>query len=170
MQDVMTIAADLERLVRTHNRGLQAYLRLLGADPAEAEDLAQETFLAALARAREDAVDGAWLRGAARKLRLAGLRRDRRRREILRCDAADVLWERLALDREDALDGYLEALAGCLEELAPRTRAMLDRHYRGGQSGPEIAAELGLTPGGVNVAMHRARAALHGCIERRVAR
>lgn len=166
----MSIDSDPETFIRAHQRGLQGYLRLLGATATEAEDLAQEAFLAALAKGRAGAADAAWLRGAARKLWLARVRRERRRSEILRCDAADVLWERLALDREDGVDDYLDALSQCLEELAPRARSMIDRHYRGGESGPEIARALGLTAAAVNVAMHRARAGLHVCIERRVAR
>ena len=170
MLDVKSIESVYATFVRRHQAALQVYLRLIGADASVAEDLAQEAFLAALSRWDEVAPDGAWLRGAARKLWLERLRGEKRRREILRCDAAETLWSRLALDREDGLDDYLDALDRCLESLPSRTREMLDRHYRDGASGDEVAAALGMTTSAVHVAMHRARSGLHACIERRTER
>lgn len=170
MLDVKSIESVFATFVRRHQGALQVYLQLLGADRTIAEDLAQEAFLAAFARWEEVSPDGAWLRGAARKLWLERVRREERRREILRCDAAESLWTRLAADREDGLDDYLEALDRCLESLPSRTRELLDRHYRDGESGEDVAAALGMTASAIHVAMHRARKGLHVCVERRIAR
>ena len=65
---------ELEALVLAHQAELYRYVRYLGAgDPNAAEDLVQETFLAAFKSqnapaASESARHAAWLRGIARNL------------------------------------------------------------------------------------------------------
>ncbi|MBK8979799.1 MAG: hypothetical protein IPM29_28205 [Planctomycetes bacterium] len=61
--------SDLERLLLAHMAPLWRYLRCLGCQPAEADDLAQETFVAALAHGVERlprARARGWLRTVAR--------------------------------------------------------------------------------------------------------
>ena len=69
-----------EVLIRQHQAGVWRYLRFLGAAPALADDLTQETFLEILRRAPVDrgaAALGGWLRATARNLFLAQRRRGR---------------------------------------------------------------------------------------------
>ena len=59
---------ELETLIRAHQAELYRYLRYLGADPASAEDLVQDTFLATF-QSEADLEAGvpaaaAWLRGS----------------------------------------------------------------------------------------------------------
>ena len=44
----LTVPMDAKALIESHQAELWRYLRYLGCDAAEAEDLTQETFLAAL--------------------------------------------------------------------------------------------------------------------------
>jgi DNA-directed RNA polymerase specialized sigma24 family protein len=84
---------DLAGLVAAHQRGLWRYLRALGAAPVLADDLLQETFVAAWRRGLRDARDtAALLRGIARHLWLRSRRALQRRRETAIADAASALW------------------------------------------------------------------------------
>src|SRR5690606_8676992 len=63
--------AAFAELVERHSRGVLVFLTVRMSNPAEAEDLAQETFLIAwrkLAAFDPDAPFGPWLRGIARHL------------------------------------------------------------------------------------------------------
>ena len=105
------------------------------AGPAEADDLAQEVFLAAwrgLANLREQQHVGAWLAGIARNHAARHFQRRRPAAEVL-----DVL--------RSLPETYAETLAMRLVE---------------GLTGPEIAAATGLTPGSVRVNLSRGMALL----------
>jgi RNA polymerase sigma-70 factor (ECF subfamily) len=59
---------DPVRLIETYQAGVWRYLRALGCDAAQAEDLTQDTFLAVLQRPFQDinpAATAAYLRAAA---------------------------------------------------------------------------------------------------------
>lgn len=45
---------DPERLIEAHQAGIWRYLRALGCDASQAEDLTQETFLAVLQKPFQD--------------------------------------------------------------------------------------------------------------------
>jgi len=139
------------------------YLRALGADANEADDLAQETMLAACRR--EEQPGTALQLGIARNLWLRSRRFWQRRREREIALAVDELWQRTAAD-----DGGEELLAGlrdCLDALQPRARQALDLHYRDGLPWSEVSARIGLLPNGTKTLAQRARQALRACIERR---
>ncbi|MCK5942779.1 MAG: RNA polymerase sigma factor [Planctomycetes bacterium] len=142
------------------------YLRALGASAAEADDLAQETMLAAC-RGGPGAADDerAFLLGIARNQWLRSRRWWRRRREREIAAAVDELWAETA--DHDSGDELVDRLRGCLDELQPRARAALDLHYRDGLGWTAIASRVGLKPNGVKTLAQRARRALRDCIERR---
>ena len=77
-----TIQARLTpaELVRRHQAAVWRYLRFLGCDPAQADDLTQETFLAVLEKPFEqrcDTATAAYLRTVARNRFLAVMRKER---------------------------------------------------------------------------------------------
>ncbi len=160
---------DLAALVRQHQAPLWRYLRLLGADPAEADDLVQETFVQfALRPAGKAAVVdlAAFLRGTARHLLLHS-----RRRAARQVPARDWV---LAVDelaaRPDAFaDQRLTALRACLDALTGRARQAVEWHHLEGVAYPELAARLQLGAEGVKSLLARARQLLRDCIERRTA-
>ena len=137
------------------------YLRALGASAAEADDLAQETMLAALRRAEAPAQ--ALLLGIAKHQWLRSRRFWQRRREREVAAAVDELWQRSAADGGDEL---LDRLRECLARLQPRAREALELHYRDGLAWPEVAARVGLLPNGIKTLAQRSRQALRTCIER----
>lgn len=142
------------------------YLRALGASAHEADDLAQETMLAAHHDAQRDVADvRAFALGIARNQWLRSRRWWRRRREREVAAAVDQLWAETA-DR-DGGDELVDRLRGCLEQLQPRSRQALDLHYRDGLDWHAVAGRVGLKPNGVKTLAQRARRALRDCIERR---
>lgn len=153
-------------LVRRHQADLWRYLRFLGCDGAQAEDLVQETFLAVWRKPfqqRGDRSTAAYLRTVARNLFLMAVRRKRARPAFRRLEEADAAWDQHA---GNGSQPYREALQGCLRRLSERARRVLDLFYRDRQSRGQIAAELGMKPDGVKTMMRRTRDALRTCIER----
>jgi RNA polymerase sigma-70 factor, ECF subfamily len=157
---------ELAELVRTHQAGVWRYLRFLGADESQADDLAQETFLAAWAKPfveHSPAATRAYLRTIARNLYLMALRKQRRQPTLERLEAADDVWRRLTRDDDD----WLDDLRDCLEALTDRARQAIDLCYRDGCSRSEIGRALGLSEDGVKSLLRRSRETLRSCIERK---
>jgi RNA polymerase sigma-70 factor (ECF subfamily) len=133
-----------------------ASLRIL-SDPADAEDVTQDTFLAALDRMstyRPDQALSPWLRAIARN-RAIDLVRRRARAPKPEPPAAAESVEALALDRLEA-----ERIRTAMRRLPARERALLALRYWEDQPVEVIARALGMTDGAVRVALLRARRAL----------
>lgn len=149
---------------------MRRYLRALGASRDEADDLTQETLLAAMALLtapqRQIRDETAFVLGIARHQWLRSRRWWHRRRERQIADAVDDLWQRTTA--HDGGDARLAALRACLDELQPRARQALELHYRDGLAWRDVAAQVDLRPNGVKTLAQRARTALRSCIERRV--
>ena len=167
----MTRPFDAIEIVRAHQATIWRYLRFLGCDPAEADDLTQETFLAVLRRPFDDqdrAATSAYLRQVARNLFLKSLRRSATRPAEVELEQADLVFAEF--DREDGGTEYLDALRRCLGTLGDRVRRVLDLRYRDGLSRSQLAAAMGLSEDGIKSLMARSREALRLCIERRIER
>jgi RNA polymerase sigma-70 factor (ECF subfamily) len=148
---------------------LWRYLRALGADAAEADDLAQEAMLVAHQRALQPAagdasVQAAFVRGVARNLWLRSRRWWHRRREREVAIAVDELWDATAA--HDGGDELLARLRDCLGALQPRVRRALELHYHDGLGWRAIAAALAMKANGVKTLLQRARQTLRKCLER----
>ncbi|HEX2475939.1 MAG TPA: sigma-70 family RNA polymerase sigma factor [Lacipirellulaceae bacterium] len=163
-------AFDLSRLVQEHQAGIWRYVRFLGAERAEADDIAQETFLA-VARAafveRDERQTAGYLRVVARNQLLALRRRQRREISTVELEAADSVWA-AAAGADGSLNGYLEALRECLAGLEGRSRQAIDLHYRDGAGRETIAVALDMKPDGVKTLLRRTRQVLRVCIERKL--
>lgn len=156
--------AALARLVTLYGPGLTRFADQALRQPAEAEDVAQEVFLRAWARAADyDPARGAvstWLYRIA--LRLC---QDRNRRHALR----RFLGLEAAPEPPDEAPGTEAALAArqalarttaAIRALPARQRQAILLRAVGEQSTAEIAALLGITPGAAEQLLVRARAAL----------
>ncbi len=136
------------------------YGHILGlvGDPAQAEDLTQDTFLKAykvLPGAHEGAV-GAWLYRIATNAARDALRRRRR-----------LAWLPFGPDDDERLPAPVGDLATCLAtreavrhalaQLTPSQRACLLLRARDGLSIDEIARALGLSTGNVKMTLYRAK-------------
>ena len=162
----MAAAVDLEALVRRHQLDLWRYLRTLGAPPAQAEDLLQDTFLVAfrkLADDRDAKAVAAFLRRTGKHL-LLRRRRDEGRRVELLVELADRLWQR---DCGDDGGPWLDALRACLRELDGRPRQVVELFYRDGLDRGATAAAMGMKENGIKTLLQRVRALLRACVERR---
>ncbi|MCK5942837.1 MAG: sigma-70 family RNA polymerase sigma factor [Planctomycetes bacterium] len=153
--------------VERHQRGLWRYLRALGAGPAQAEDLLQDSLLVALDRfdigGSGDGEAAAFLRRTARYLWLRN-RRDHRRREQRTADALEARWN-LRADDDDG-SRWIEALRGCVAQLEGRGREVVRRFYEEGQARADVARDLGMKENGVKTLLQRVRASLRACVER----
>jgi RNA polymerase sigma-70 factor, ECF subfamily len=161
---------EVAALVRTHQAGVWRYLRYLGCEPAEADDLTQETFLGVLRdgfEVRSPAETAGYLRAVARNRLLMLRQKQRRAPPTVELEAAEVVWARVA--GEDGLNGYLAALRECLEKAVnPRVRQALELQYRDRASRAEIAAKLEMAVEGVKTLLRRAKSVLRDCVERRL--
>ncbi|HYW78416.1 MAG TPA: sigma-70 family RNA polymerase sigma factor [Thermoguttaceae bacterium] len=162
--------AEMAALVRAHQAGVWRYLRFLGCDPAEADDLTQEAFLVVLRgefEVRSPAQTAAYLRTVARNRLLMDRRKQRSRPEVVDLEAAEAVWAEVAGD--DGMDGYLAALGECLQKaVSPRVRRALELQYRDKAARAEIATQLDLAVEGVKTLLRRARTALRECVQRRL--
>jgi RNA polymerase sigma factor (sigma-70 family) len=127
-------------LVRRHGSAVRGLLRRMGADPALADDLAQDSFLAAfeqIADFRGEGTFQAWVKRIAARLYVKRWRRDARldlMAEPPEPDAAPGAGESGAADRID-LDEALRALS-------PPERVCVSLCYGGGLSHVEAALAL----------------------------
>lgn len=141
-------------LVRLETGAVWRTCSRLLRDAGEAEDAVQETFLKAwqaLPRYRAGGKFRGWLLRIAQRVCLDRLR-------------ARKEWSELGVEPSAPAPvlglGDKEEIADALATLPPRERAVIHAKYTLGMSGPEIAAELELTPGNVRVILHRAIGAL----------
>ena len=142
-------------LVRLHQAAVRWCLVRYVRNPATADDLAQEVFLAAhqnMAQCQSAGSLRGWLLGIARNMAIQHIRSESRRRRRERGPLATQLaqWriEQLAQDPEDSLDHEwkLETLRHCVERLAPESRRVLEEHYFRRQTAESIAQRQGRVP------------------------
>jgi RNA polymerase sigma-70 factor (ECF subfamily) len=121
-------------------------VRPLLRDEAQALDVAQEALLK-IGRTLQDPAETvgdpeAWVIAVARNAARDALRRKTRRREVaIEKDIVDERRPEGARLREESLERVAEAL----ETLPSGSRQVLLLKFRDGRSGPEIAAELGVS-------------------------
>jgi RNA polymerase sigma-70 factor (ECF subfamily) len=86
-----------------------------------------------------------------------------RRGERRRADLLATFADRDAIAAPpEVLD--LDRLRDCLEQLPERERTIVALTFYAERDGDSIASELGMKPGNVRVARHRALARLHDCV------
>jgi RNA polymerase sigma factor (sigma-70 family) len=150
-------AEAFSRLVERHQQALRAFLRRACGDWAQADDLAQETFLAAWARIgrlKAGASVRAWLCGIGYNKHLTAVRSAGRER------ARGVAYE---ADREPAADARPEdklALEKAMAELPPEQRACVALCLAADFSHAEAAEALDMPLGTVKSHVSRGRSRL----------
>lgn len=145
------------RLIDRHQAPVRAFLRRLLPEPAEADDLAQETFLAAwtrLGRLRPGASVRAFLCGIAFRKSL-GWRRGR-----ARAAARDARWLETRPRTAPAPSPDRMAVEKAMAELPPDQRAAVALCLAADFSHAEAADALGLPLGTVKSHVTRGRARL----------
>lgn len=147
-------------LIRSHWAPVRRYLRILGADAAAAEDLAQDVFVVALRKGLEDrgVSTAAWLRRTARFLFLD----HSRKRRPISLEIAEEVWEEHGehdVERQ-------RALRACLPLLTERSQTAVRLAYGERQSWAQIGLVLDMQASGIKTLLRRCRATLKECIER----
>ena len=160
---------DPVRLIETYQAGVWRYLRALGCDAAQAEDLTQDTFLAVLQRPFQDinpAATAAYLRKTALNLFISQQRRAGKVTAVEDVEEFDRTWVQWA--GQDDGEALLEALRDCLQGLTGRARMALEMRFRDNSSRDDIAAALAITDHGAKNLMQRAKHQLRECIQKKL--
>lgn len=163
---VVTAEPDITALVKSHQAEVWRFLRFLGCDVAEAEDLAQETFLAILGKPvtlRNSSAIASYLRTVARNLFLKSLRSRKSRPSAHPPDLIESVWADFS--REDGGLSYLEALRTCLAELGERGLSAVQKRYRDGESLETIARTLNMSREGTKTLLRRVKERLKKCVD-----
>jgi RNA polymerase sigma-70 factor (ECF subfamily) len=155
--------ARLERTLITSRKAFLGFLmKRLGNRP-DAEDVLQEFCIRVLARRdqlREAERMDAWLYAVLRSTLNDHFRKAGRARRL---DSAMALEAKSAVVVEDGVEGMdvlCQCIKGLLGELRPADADLIRRIDIDEIQRAEVAADLGLRPGTLNVRLHRARVAL----------
>lgn len=158
---------DPAQLIEDHQTGVWRYLRALGCESNEAEDLTQETFLAVLRKPFEyygRAAAASYLRKVAYHRFISARRKSGKEVATAELERVDESWTRWLTEQQDGSD-VLDVLAECFKHLGDRARWALEMRFRDKLPRIEIAAKLKITEHGAKNLMQRAKQKLRDCIE-----
>lgn len=156
----------LVALITRHQRQIFAYIYTLVPDRHDAEDLLQETSVVICEkfdtfRPGSDfvawACQIAWWRIRYARQKFA------RSKVVFDDDVLEAVAHTAAVMREE-LDARHEALAGCLQKLAPRDRELVLTRYEPGRGVAEAAVRSGRSMDAAYKALNRLRKLLHDCV------
>lgn len=156
-----TSQAAFERLYTLHHANVLRFIRRRVVEPADASDLAANTFLVLWRRFKDapasDVEARFWLLAIARR-QLADHHRANRRRVRMELRLAS---ERVPADGgpDHGLQGLREVLLA-FAELQPCQRELLLLAARDGLSSVELGAQLGCSANAAAIRLHRARSDL----------
>jgi RNA polymerase sigma-70 factor, ECF subfamily len=163
-----------ERLVQIMHTSVRAYLTSFIGDVAVADDLAQDTFLAAYrdrASFAGRSTVSTWLLGIARN-RALGYLRNKLRQEARGAAAWDLAQTEKMVNAltDDVSVGVnhergLSALHNCIDKLAPHSGRLVAEHYFRHRPLVDLAREDGRKESTVRVELLRVRAWLRRCVE-----
>jgi RNA polymerase sigma-70 factor (ECF subfamily) len=154
-------AAAFDRLVRLYTPRLLWFVRTLGVSETAAEDVVQESWLAAwssLNRLRQVASFRGWLYGIARHKSRQYAAKDREsiRSELdIACEAPD----------ETYFDRYLPYLNAALERISIVHREVLALRFLEDLTYQELSRALGVPVGTIKSRLHNAKLALRAALE-----
>ena len=158
---------DPAQLIEDHQTGVWRYLRALGCESNEAEDLTQETFLAVLRKPFEyygKAAAASYLRKVAYHRFISARRRSGREVVTAELERVDESWSKWLSEQQDGGE-ILDVLGECLKHLSERARWALTMRFRDKLPRVEIAKNLKITEHGAKNLMQRAKQKLRECIE-----
>lgn len=158
-----------------HGAEVKYFVLSLLPEPGEAEDVVQEVFLTATAKAH-DFEEGtnfkSWVFAIARFKVLEYLRGKKREPlalsdETMNLLATEAAWQEFVED-EVTEQRTRKALNDCLGALPPKLRKLIQLVYQGGIKPGEAAMEVQWKPEAAYVGLSRARKQLRQCIEKKV--
>lgn len=151
---------------------LVAYLRAMVKDGHLAEDLTQETLIAAqagISKFEEGASFGKWLRGIARKKALMYWRSAKRKPLVVDSrvvEGIDEVFDGIERNEEEGewWQRRRDALHECIAALSGQLKAAIEQVYFNTRSLDEAALALGSTRAAIGQRLTRARKGIHGCV------
>ncbi len=175
---------DPTNWVDRHGDVLYRYALARVAEPAVAEDLVQETFLAALRGAQGfagQAAEQSWLVGILKHKIVDFFRKQAREKPLQKTSDngnhgttdfdSSGWWQDQPASWGDNPGAALEqqefwiVFRGCLGKMPRRLTAAFTLREMEGLSTDEISRDLNVTPGNLGVLLHRARLSLRRCLE-----
>lgn len=165
--DSSDVAWDAESLIAEHQLGVWRYLRAIGCDPALADDLTQDTFVAVLKRPFQNfnhLSTATYLRRVAFHLLVTLRRRQDRMTVTDEMEMLDRDWARWA-GCDTSGNELMDALADCFSRLTERAQQSLRMRFNENASREQIALSLGITEHGAKNLMQRAKLQLRQCLE-----
>jgi RNA polymerase sigma-70 factor (ECF subfamily) len=166
----MAVSAEFMSHVTRSQRQLHAFLLTMVWNPADADDVLQETNLVLWEKAAEFDAGRPFLPWAMRFAQfqaLAWLKRHRRQKQrlVFDDDLAQLLADE-AVREEPAFEDRRHALAACLQKIPAEQRDLIARRYEPDGSVNAMAAAGGTTPKAVSDKLRRIRHALLHCVRR----
>jgi len=163
-----------------HRDAIRRYILSLTKDPAEADDLTQETYLrvqAGFHTLRSETKALPWLYRIATNLcydrfRQASYKQSKKETEVIEADNPDRSSAASIPDDGPRLDLAMEQdeMSGCVQQyvaqLSDQYRSVILLHDTQGLSNPEIAEMLDLSLATVKIRLHRARKRLREALDR----
>lgn len=168
----MSSEMDAAVLIAEHQSGVWRYLRALGCDCSEADDLTQETFLAVLRKPFAyygKAAAASYLRKVAYHRFISARRRTNRELLTDEFEQIDEAWSRW-LENAGHDSEPLDRLKECMQLLTERARWALEMRFRDRLARSEIAQQLEITEHGAKNLMQRAKHKLRECIESKLSK
>jgi RNA polymerase sigma-70 factor, ECF subfamily len=171
MASKRTAEETLIHLITRHQAALRAYIFTLLPDPAQVDDVLQETNLVLWRKAADYDPDRPFMPWACRiaLFQVKAARRDASRdRHVFDSDLVDLLAAE-ELPQEDAASKLDHALRDCLAQLPANKRELILRRYDPRASVTEMAGSRNQSPGALSLELHRIRRGLEACIEGKLA-
>ena len=164
----MTASAKFVTQITGAQRQLHAFILSMVWNPAEADDVLQETNLALWEKAAE--FDGSrpflpWAMRFAQLQAMAWLKRRQRQRLVFDDDLAKLLADE-AVAQEQEFETRQHALGLCLQKLQPKQRELIARRYEPDASVNAMAETVGITPKAVSDRLRRIRRTLLECVQK----
>ena len=160
------------RLMTRHERLVYGYILSLVPNWADADEILQETNVR-LWEEFEKFEPGtnfaAWAVRVAHFQVLTWRKRKQRSRLVFDQRVLDALAQEPCWT-DEVFEARHQALADCVSELPDRSRDLLRHCYVEGSRAKDVAVELNKSPASIYKALERIRVALHGCIEKKLAR
>ena len=162
-----------ETLVREHADMLSVYLKAALGEVPEVDDLFQETMIVAWRRL--DDFDqtrpfGAWLRGIAKKLLLAHVRKSRRHCVTsIMLDQLDTHLGQLGRREGDSWQEKLGILQACIDALPQHYRDPVTLRYFHRQAIHQVSDTLSISIAAAKKRLQRARSMLLSCVKNKLA-
>jgi RNA polymerase sigma-70 factor (ECF subfamily) len=167
----MPIRAEFAVQLTRCQRKLHAFIVSMVWNPADADEVLQETNLVLWQKAAEFDESRPFLPWAVRFAQLqslAWLKRNRRRPVMVDANLGALLAAEAA--EETLFDRRRVALAACLQKLSPHQRELVMRRYEPEASVTAMAATAGVTPKAISDRLRRIRQALLDCINAKLGR